>query len=86
MAGCKVGQKPVIRVMPAILLREESDCPPCIKAIGSTAELIQQLWDRMSDGLEANEGRAQVASCLDQGIKHGGLGNVRFKIRVEKRS
>lgn len=86
LAGCKVGQKLVLKTVPAMLLPEESDCPLCSKAIGPVAELVQQLWDRMSEGLDPNEGQAQFASCLDDGIKYGGLGNVRFKVYVEKGS
>lgn len=84
LAGCKVGQKLVIKAVPAMLLTEESDCPLCIKAIGPVAELVMQLWDRMSEGLDPNEGPIRYASCLDQGIKYGGLGNVRLKVYVEK--
>jgi uncharacterized repeat protein (TIGR04076 family) len=83
-AGCKVGQKFVLQAFPAMLLTEESDCPLCVKAIGPVADLVHQLWDRMSEGLDPNDGQAQFASCLDQGIKYGGLGNVRFKVYVQK--
>jgi uncharacterized repeat protein (TIGR04076 family) len=83
-AGCKVGQKFVLQAFPAMLLPEESDCPLCVKAIGPVADLVHQLWDRMSEGLDPNDGQAQFASCLDQGIKYGGLGNVRFKVYVQK--
>ena len=82
-AGCKVGQKLVLKAFPAVLLPEESDCPLCSKAIGPVADLVHQLWDRLSEGLDPNEGQAQFASCLDQGIKYGGLGNVRFRVYVE---
>jgi len=84
LAGCKVGQKLVIQALPAMLLAEESDCPLCIKAIGPVAELVMQLWDRMSEGLDPNDGPTQFASCLDQGIEYGGLGNVRLKVYVQK--
>ncbi len=84
LAGCKVGQKLVINAVPAMLLPEECTCPLCVKAIGPVAELVTQLWDRMSEGLDPNDGQAQFASCLDHGIKYGGLGNVRFKVYVEK--
>jgi hypothetical protein len=84
LAGCQVGQRLVLKCVPAMLLPEESDCPLCSKAIGPVAELVMSFWDRMSEGLDPNEGQAQFASCLDQGVKYGGLGNVRFKVRVEK--
>ncbi len=83
LAGCQVGQKLILKCVPAMLLPEESDCPLCSKAIGPVAELVHQIWDRMSEGLDPNEGQAQFASCLDHGIKYGGLGNVRFKVYVE---
>jgi len=86
LAGCKVGQKLVIKAAPAMLLPEESDCPLCVKAIGPVSETVMQLWDRMSEGLDPNEGTTVFVSCLDQGIKYGGLGNVRFRVRVEKGS
>ena len=84
LAGCEVGQKLVFQCVPAMLLPEESTCPLCSKAIGPVAELIHQLWDRMSEGLDPNDGQAQFASCLDLGIPYGGLGNVRFRVYVEK--
>ncbi len=83
-AGCKVGQKLVMQALPAMLLPKESDCPLCIKAIGPVADLVHQAWDRMSEGLDPNDGQAQFASCLDQGIKYGGLGNVKFKVYVQR--
>ena len=83
-AGCKVGQKYVMSGLPAVLLPEESDCPLCVKAIGPVAELVHQLWDRQSEGLDPNDGQAQFASCLDQGIAYGGLGNVKFRVYIEK--
>jgi len=84
LAGCTVGQKLVIHALPAMLLPEESDCPLCIKAIGPVAAVVQQLWDRMSEGLDPNLAEAQFVSCLDQGIEYGGLGNVRFKVSVQR--
>ncbi len=84
LAGCQVGQKLVFQCVPAMLLPEESDCPLCSKAIGPVSELIHQLWDRMSEGLDPNDGQAQFASCLDHGIPYGGLGNVRLRVYVEK--
>jgi uncharacterized repeat protein (TIGR04076 family) len=84
LAGCQVGQKLVFKCTPAILLPEESTCPLCSKAIGPVAELVMQMWDRMTEDLDPNDGQAQFASCLDQGIKYGGLGNVRLKVYVEK--
>jgi len=83
VAGCQVGQKLVLKCVPAMVLPEESDCPLCSKAIGPVAELVHQIWDRMSEGLDPNEGQAQFASCLDHGIEYGGLGNVRFRVYVE---
>ncbi len=82
LAGCQVGQRLVFRCLPAMLLPEESDCPLCSKAIGPVAELVMSFWDRMTEGLDPNEGQAQYASCLDQGVKYGGLGNVRLRVRV----
>ena len=85
LAGCQVGQKLVFNCLPAWVLPEESTCPLCAKAIGPVAELVNHLWDRFSEGLDPNDGQPQFASCLDHGIPYGGLGNVRFKVWVEKR-
>jgi hypothetical protein len=37
----------------------------------------------MTEDLDPNEGQVQFASCMDLGVKYGGLGNVRFKVYVE---
>jgi uncharacterized repeat protein (TIGR04076 family) len=84
LAGCQVGQKFVLQCTPAMLLPEESTCPLCSKAIGPVAEQVNHLWDLMSHGLDPNDGQPQFVSCLDGGITYGGLGNVKFKLRVEK--
>jgi uncharacterized repeat protein (TIGR04076 family) len=83
-AGCKVGQKLVFKSVPTVLLPQESDCGLCVKALGPVAELVHGLWDRMSEGLDPNEGIGQYASCLDLGLKYGGLGNVKFRVYAEK--
>lgn len=83
LAGCQVGQRLVFQCLPAMVLPQESDCPLCSKAIGPVADITQHLWDRMAEGLDPNDGYAQFVSCLDHGIKYGGLGNVRLKIYVE---
>lgn len=82
-AGCKVGQKFVFKAVPNVLLPEESDCALCVKALGPIADLTHGLWDRISEGLDPNGAQGIYASCLDLGVEYGGLGNVKFKIRVE---
>ncbi len=84
LAGCKVGQKFVFKAVPAMLLPEESDCPFCVKALGPVSDLIHGIWDRLSEGLDPNEGIGLYASCLDLGLKYGGLGNVKLRVYAEK--
>ena len=84
LAGCQVGKRLVFKCLPAILLPEESDCALCSKAIAPVAEMVMSLWDRMTEGLDPNDGHAQFAQCFDQGVKYGGLGHVVFKVWVEK--
>lgn len=83
-AGCKVGSKLVFKSVPTVLLPEESDCGLCVKALGPISELVHGIWDRMSEGLDPNAGIGLYASCLDMGIKYGGLGNVKFRVYAEK--
>jgi hypothetical protein len=83
-AGCKVGSKLVFQCAPNVLLPEESDCGLCVKAIGPVSDLMHGIWDRMSEGLDPNEGIGEYASCLDLGLEYGGLGNVKFRVYAEK--
>ena len=84
LAGCQVGKRLVFKCLPAMLLPEESDCALCSKAIAPVAEMVMFFWDRMTEGLDPNDGTAQFAHCLDQGVKYGGLGHVVFKVWVQK--
>jgi len=83
-AGIKVGQKFKFQTIPNLYLPEESDAPPCIKALGPLSELMHGLWERMFEGLDPNEGMGQYAGCLDMGVEYGGLGHVVFKLYCEK--
>ena len=83
-AGIKVGQKFKFQTVPNLFLPEESDAPPCIKALGPLAELMHGLWERMFEGLDPNEGMGQYAGCLDLGLNYGGIGHVVFKIYCEE--
>jgi uncharacterized repeat protein (TIGR04076 family) len=83
-AGCEVGKRFVFSAVPCLLLPEESDCGLCIKALGPISRLMDGLWDRMTEGLDPNQGIGLYASCLDMGIKYGGLGNVKFRVYAQK--
>ena len=83
-AGLKVGQKFVFKVMPSVLLAEESDAPLCIKALGPMGDMMFGFWDRLSGGIDPNEGMWTHVQCMDPGIDKGGLGNVQFKVYAKK--
>jgi len=83
-AGCRMGAKLVFKMLPNVLLPEESDCGLCLKALGPIAELVPCIWDRLSEGLDPNDGIGLYARCTDMGLKYGGLGSVRFRVYSEK--
>ena len=83
-AGIKVGQKYVIKGIPNMLLVDESDCPLCIKALGPVSELMHGFWDRITEGLDPNEGFWLYSRCLDPGVDYGGKGSVVFKVYAQK--
>jgi len=83
-AGIKVGQKFYFQTIPNVFLPEESDAPPCIKALGPLADHMHGLWERMFEGLDPNEGMSQYVSCLDMGLEYGGIGHTVFRLYCEK--
>lgn len=83
-AGLKKGQKFVFNALPAVLLTSESDCSPCVRALGPISNLISGFWDRIIEGVDPNQGLWQMAECMDPGVQKGGLGHVVFKVYVRK--
>ncbi|MBI4289006.1 MAG: hypothetical protein HY671_11335 [Chloroflexi bacterium] len=83
-AGIKKGQKLVFGALPPVLLAQESDCPACIRAVGPLTGFVNNLMDRIADGIDPQDGIFQVAECLDPGLEHGGLGKVYFKVYAQK--
>jgi uncharacterized repeat protein (TIGR04076 family) len=83
-AGIKAGQKFVFRTVPNVFLPEESDAPPCIKALGPLSEHMHGLWERMFEGLNPNEGMSRFVACMDMGLDYGGIGRVVFKLYCEE--
>jgi hypothetical protein len=83
-AGLKVGQKFTFNAMPAVFLPEESDAPPCVRALGPIADQVKGFWDRIIEGLDPNGGLWQMTECQDPGFDRGGLGHVVFKVYAQK--
>ena len=83
-AGLKVGQKYVFSTMPSMLLPDESDAPFCIKALAPMGNVHYGFWDRLSAGIDPNEGLWTHVQCMDPGIERGGLGNVQFRVYAKK--
>ena len=83
-AGIQVGQKFVFQTVPNVFLPEESDAPPCVKALGPLADHMHGIWERMFEGLYPKEGMSQYVACLDMGLEYGGIGHCVFKLYCEK--
>ncbi len=83
-AGIQVGQKFYFQTIPNMFLPEESDAPPCIKALGPLANHMHGIWERMFEGLDPSAGMSQCVSCLDMGLEYGGIGHVVFHLYCEE--
>lgn len=81
-AGLKPGQKYVFQALPAMLLVEESDAPPCARALAPLGERLSGIWDKILEGADVSEG--EMVGCLDPGLENGGLGHVTFRVYAEK--
>lgn len=81
-AGLKIGQKYTFQVLPAMLLPEESDCPPCARALAPIGNMLQGVWDKIIEGTNFTKG--DIVGCLDPGVDNGGLGHVVFKVYAQK--
>ncbi len=82
-AGCKVGDRLVIGPGPSVNA-QESTCPLCIGALAPMLGRVHLMWDRITEGLDPNEGWLRYSVCTDPGLKNGGLGSVAFKVYAEK--
>lgn len=80
-AGLKKGQKFTFKTIPSVLMPEESDCPPCTRALAPLGSMLADLWEKIAKG-EIKESR--VVECLDPGVTKGGLGHVTFKVYIKK--
>jgi len=84
-AGIKVGQKFIFSTVPNMFLPDESDAPPCIKALAPLGEHMHGIWERMFEELDPNEGMTYYVGCLDPGPEYAGMGHVVFRLYVEKK-
>ena len=83
-AGIKKGQKYIFSALPPLLLAKESDCPMCIRALGPLTDFVNNIMDRIAEGIDPEERIFKTAECLDPGLEHGGLGKVYFKVYAQR--
>ncbi len=80
-AGVKKGQKYVIEG--GALVPEKSTAPLCMRAIGPLTGFVNTILEKLVAGEDPNDRVFSVAECLDPGLEAGGLGKVKFQVRVE---
>ena len=80
-AGLKEGQKIVIEG--GALVPERSTAPLCMRAIGPLTGFVNTILEKIVDGQDPNDLVFNVAECLDPGLAAGGLGKVKFAVRVD---
>jgi uncharacterized repeat protein (TIGR04076 family) len=80
-AGVKVGQKIVIEG--GALVPEKSTAPLCMRALGPLTGFVNTILEKIVAGEDPNDRVFRVAECLDPGLEAGGLGKVKFDVRVE---
>jgi uncharacterized repeat protein (TIGR04076 family) len=80
-AGLKEGQKYVLQALPAVLLSRPEDCPPCVRALSPIGEKLGEVWADIASG---NTEKVYTVECMDPGVEEGGLGHVKFLIRIEE--
>jgi uncharacterized repeat protein (TIGR04076 family) len=80
-AGLKKGQKFVIEG--GALAPEKSTAPFCMRALGPLTGFVNTILEKIVAGEDPNDRVFQVAECLDPGLEAGGLGKVKFQVRVE---
>jgi len=77
-AGIKKGDKFVFSAMPIMLKAEKSTAPLCMRALGVVTPFLNNIADRIIDGLNPNGSVWQVAECMDPGLGNNGLGKTIF--------
>lgn len=80
-AGLKKGQKYTFQALPAVLLPDESDCPPCARALAPIGNMLGDVWEKLMQG---DSKSTTVVECLDPGVNKGGLGHVIFKVYAKE--
>ena len=80
-AGLKKGQKFVIEG--GALAPEKSTAPFCMRALGPLTGFVNTILEKIVAGEDPNDRVFQVAECMDPGLEAGGLGKVKFQVRVE---
>lgn len=79
----KIGDKYVFTAS-GILIQEESTFPAvCLWALAGIYPMSFMILDRILADLDPNEMWRDRVTCLDADVKHGGLGNVGFKVYCE---
>ena len=56
----------------------------CVPALKNFTDLQSEIIRRFSKGDDPSE-ELVVVACPDPGLEHGGIGNVKFKVRLEKK-
>lgn len=82
-AGLKVGQQFVIEG--GALVPEKSTAPLCMRALGPLTGFVNTILEQVVAGVDPNDRVFRTAECLDPGLEAGGLGKVKFAVRVERR-
>ena len=80
-AGIKVGQKIVIEG--GALVPEKSTAPLCMRGLAPLTGFVNTILEKIIAGEDPNDRVFRVAACLDPGLDAGGLGKVKFDVRVE---
>lgn len=80
-AGLEVGQTIVIEG--GALVPEKSSAPLCMRAIGPLTGFVNSILEKIVAGEDPNDRVFMAAECLDPGLDAGGLGKVKFEVRVE---
>ncbi|MBW2201744.1 MAG: hypothetical protein JRF71_13060 [Deltaproteobacteria bacterium] len=80
-AGLKNGQKFVIEG--GALVPEKCTAPLCMRALGPITGFVNTILEKIVSGEDPNDRVFMVAECLDPGLEAGGLGKVKFQVRVE---
>ncbi|UCF93890.1 MAG: hypothetical protein JSW39_06935 [Desulfobacterales bacterium] len=80
-AGLEKGQQIVIEG--GALVPAKSTAPLCMRAIGPLTGFVNTILEMIVAGEDPNDRVFGVAECLDPGLEAGGLGKVKFKVRVE---